>query len=231
MLGSRRLKEKVPLRSRFGNSLTRLVYRLSTGVRVHDTQTGLRAFSMQLLPELEGIEGERYEYEMNVLLACGRRHIPIREIEIETIYLNNNAASHFNVWKDSARIYREILKFSASSFLAFVIDYLMYSILTIMTAGMEVTYSILVSNVLARIISASVNFHVNRKFVFGSQEKVGRSAAKYFLLAVFILAGNTLFLNLLSGQWGMNRYGAKLLTELLFFIVSWLIQRTMIFRK
>lgn len=68
VLGSRALKKNVPLRSQFGNTITRLVYRLSTGLKVHNTQTGLRAFSMKLLPELLSISGNRYEYEMNVLL-------------------------------------------------------------------------------------------------------------------------------------------------------------------
>ena len=93
ILGSRTLKERVPLRSRFGNTVTRLVYRISTGLNVHDTQTGLRAFHVSLIPVLLSIAGERYEYEMNVLLYCAREKIKIKEQEIETIYIDNNAAS------------------------------------------------------------------------------------------------------------------------------------------
>lgn len=44
VLGVRTFGRSVPLRSRMGNRLTRLVYRLSSGVRLQDTQTGLRAF-------------------------------------------------------------------------------------------------------------------------------------------------------------------------------------------
>lgn len=50
--------------------MTRFVYSLSTGLHVHDAQTGLRAFSEELAPALWSIAGERYEYEMNVLLEC-----------------------------------------------------------------------------------------------------------------------------------------------------------------
>lgn len=47
VLGSRKLKENVPLRSLFGNTVTRFVYRLAAGRKVHDTQTGLRAFQIK----------------------------------------------------------------------------------------------------------------------------------------------------------------------------------------
>ena len=111
ILGSRKFDGAVPLRSRLGNGITRLVFRLMTGVSVRDTQTGLRAYLDSMQDFMLKIAGERYEYEMNMLLTCARDKVKIREIDIETIYIDNNAASHFNTFKDSARIYRTILKF------------------------------------------------------------------------------------------------------------------------
>lgn len=230
VLGSRRLKEHVPLRSRMGNSITRLVYRLSTGLRVHDTQTGLRAFSLRLLPDFMDIPGERYEYEMNVLLECSRRQIPIREVEIETIYIDNNSASHFDTLRDSCRIYKEILKFSASSLVSFVVDYALYSLLLFLTTGWA-TAGLWFSNIAARVVSASVNYVINRKLVFKSQSRVAKSALQYFALAAAILIGNTLLLGLLAQGLGMNRYLAKICTEIFFFLISWLVQRLFIFRR
>ena len=65
VLGSRTFEGSVPFRSRLGNTMTRIACRLSAGLRVRDTQTGLRAFSISLLPRMLEIEGSRYEYEMN----------------------------------------------------------------------------------------------------------------------------------------------------------------------
>ena len=230
VLGCRRFDGKdVPRRSRFGNRLTCLVYRLATGVKVSDTQTGLRAFGMGLVPFLLGIDGDRYEYEMNVLLACPRRKIPMREIEIETIYENGNACSHFNALRDSLRIYGDIFKFAASSFTGFVVDYGLYTLLTAVLGGLGAV-AIPLANVLARIVSAWVNFSINRKYVFKSQEKVVKTAAQYFALAAVILAGNTVLLSSLVGA-GMNKYVAKVLTEIMFFTLSWAAQKFIIFRK
>lgn len=230
VLGSRKLREHVPVRSRFGNTVTRFVYRISTGQRVWDTQTGLRAFSAKLIPQLLSIPGERYEYEMNVLLTCSRIGIPILEEEIETIYIDGNASSHFDTVKDSWRVYKEILKFSAASLISFLVDYGLYSVLTLCTSGLGNVPSILISNIGARIVSASVNYTINRKLVFQSKAHIVRSAVQYAVLAAGILIGNTVVLSVLADYLGVNRYAAKLITELLFFLMSWLVQRKVIFR-
>lgn len=225
MLGSRKFTGNVPLRSRFGNSLTRAVYRLSTGLAVRDTQTGLRAFSMTLLPELLEIPGDRYEYEMNVLLELARRRTPIREMDIPTIYIDDNSSSHFNAIKDSMRIYKEILKFSASSFIGFIVDYILYTLLILITGNLRL------SNIAARVVSATVNFTLNRRFVFKSNEGIVKSALEYALLAVAILVGNTLVLEFLVGKLSLNTMLAKLITEIFFFLLSWTVQHFVVFKK
>ena len=231
ILGSRRLNENVPLRSKFGNTVTRCVYRLSTGLQVYDTQTGLRAFSGRLIPFLLGISGERYEYEMNILLECARHNVQMMELDIETIYIDNNAGSHFNTWKDSYRVYKELLKFSASSLIGFLVDYGLFSLLTVLTAGLSADAGLRISNIGARIVSAGLNFTLNRKFVFQSRKGLVKSAVQYFLLAVCILVGNTAVLGVLVNTLSFNRYLAKLATEVLFFVLSWAVQHTIIFRR
>lgn len=231
ILGSRRLEKNVPLRSQFGNTVTRFVYHIATGQKVWDTQTGLRAFNGGLIPLLLSIPGERYEYEMNVLLICSERKIPIVEEEIDTVYFDGNSASHFDTLRDSYRIYREILKFSAASLTSFFVDYGLYSLLTRLTMGMESVESLLISNMGARVVSASVNYTLNRRLVFRSNAGVVRSALQYAALAGFILAGNTLALHVLADWIGINRYLSKLITELLFFSLSWVIQRQFVFRR
>lgn len=109
-LGSRILPKDAPLRSRFGNDLNRFLFRTVSSRPVYDVQTGMRAFSSSLIPIMKDIPGDRYEYEMNVLLELVRRDVPILEMEIETIYIDNNASSHFKPVRDSFRIYGQILK-------------------------------------------------------------------------------------------------------------------------
>ena len=224
VLGSRKFEGRVPLRSRFGNSVTRTVYRLCSGVSVYDTQTGLRAFTNQLTEKMLSVEGSRYEYEMNVLMYSAKTGIPIREVWISTVYLNENASSHFHAVRDSFRIYKEILKFSASSFISFLIDYGLFCLLSALTGMLTL------SNVMARIFSSIVNYTLNKKLVFRSQGNTGKSAVKYFLLAGAILLCNTLILKGFAVI-GLNAYLAKILTEMILFVCSYLIQHKFIFRK
>lgn len=232
VLGSRRFDRKtVPLRSRLGNRITLGVYRLATGRKLQDTQTGLRAFSSQHIPYLLERCGERYEYEMNVLLDWARDGKKIREVPIRTVYLDGNRSSHFHTVLDSFRIYREILKFSASSVVCFLVDYGLYSLFLFLTAALPSETALLASNIGARIISSILNYSINRKLVFQSHENPVKSAAQYFLLAAGVLAGNSLVLSLLVQNLGLSRFSAKILTELLFFCLSYAVQHFVIFRR
>ena len=225
VLGSRKRSKKIPLKSFLGNTITRVVYRLSTGIDVYDTQTGLRAFSNKLSPIMLEITGSRFEYEMNVLLECPKHNIKIKEITIETIYFDNNLHTHFNPLKDSFRIYKQIFKFLLSSMFSFLIDYLLYSIFII------ISNNLLLSNIFARILSATINFNVNKQIVFNNKEKNQNQIVKYFTLALTILILNTILLNILVKYLFLNKFLAKILVEILLFFFSWLIQKKIIFKK
>ena len=111
VIGKRPRDKKIPLRSKIGNDVTRYIFRTITGIDVYDTQSGLRAFSNKLINTFIDTEGNRYEYEMNILLKCAYYNISIKEIERSTIYIDNNSNSHFNPIKDSIKIYKEIFKY------------------------------------------------------------------------------------------------------------------------
>lgn len=108
-IGKRSWDKSTPIRSRIGNYLTRRIYKKTTGIDIYDTQSGLRSFSNKLLDYMLHIEGNRYDYEMNVLLNLNDIHV--HEIDIETIYFNNNKESHFKWFKDSRKIYKIIKRY------------------------------------------------------------------------------------------------------------------------
>ena len=229
VLGSRYFDKKAPFKSRFGNFMARTTFMLSTRHRIYDTQTGLRAFNYEMLDEMIAIKGERYEYEMNVLLELIRLNVPIREVKIETIYFNNNAGTHYNPFKDTMRIFKEIIKFSASSFIGFLVDYACFALLGLLPVGWAIW--LVMRNIIARIISASVNFTINYRVVFKKEENLVFAIIKYAFLAIMILACGTKLLWLFANEVGMNEYLAKILVEGTMFIISWLVQRLFVFRK
>ena len=223
ILGSRKRNKNTPLRSFLGNSITRFVYSLVTYRDIYDTQTGLRAFTENLVPYMLEVEGERFEYEMNVLLNANRNNVKIKELTIQTIYIDNNSGSHFNAIKDSFKIYKEIFKFSLSSLSCFFIDYILFVIFNL------ITNNIVFSNIIARVVSASTNYGLNRSLVFKSTKRVKTSLVQYILLVAIILTLNTILVTSLSLV--INKFVAKIITEVILFLLSWFVQKNIIFKK
>lgn len=231
IIGGRRFDENVPMHNRLGNALTRWVFSLMTGVRIHDTQTGLRAFSMEILPALVGIPGDRYEYEMNVLLWAARNKVQMEEVEIRTVYLDDNSSSHFRIIRDSVLIYSKILKFGLSSIISFVIDFGMLFLIRSLSKGLGDALSLLVSATGARITSSTCNFTMNKRLVFKSEEKAGKEASQYFLLAGTMLLFNYSLLYLLNILMGWPLWTSKLTVEAVLFTSSYAIQKKVIFKE
>lgn len=156
--------------------------------------------------------------------------IPIEEVPVDTIIYHdkNNSCSHFHVLKDFIRTYKDLLKFTLSSFSSFIVDYLLFALLMIVLPHTAIF--VFAANVCARVVSAFYNYTLNCSLVFHTRRKM-RTAAEYFLLAVFILVMNSLILGMFVQILHFSVYPAKILTECILFIISWLVQRRVIFKK
>ncbi len=227
VLGARGFDGNVPLRSRFGNTATRLAMRLTSGLRLRDTQTGLRGYPAELLDWLVEIRGDRFEYELNILLEATQHRIAIHEVPIETVYLNGNSSSHFRPIADSARVYLPLVRFVASSLGAAALDFVLAIGLVSVGAGL------LPAVVVARVSSATLNFTVNRRLVFDPTGRtgVGHTLAGYALVAAAVLVANYGVLYLLYQRFGANLVLAKISTESVLFLASYHAQRAFVFRS
>lgn len=221
ILGSRQSQGAVPLRSRLGNTLTRYVFAVLTGRLLADTQSGLRGIPAHLIPRLLRLDGELYEYEINVLADVANSSGLI-EIPIQTIYLDGNRSSHFNPVWDSMKIYFVLVRFWLSSLIASGIDFIVF------TAVYWATGNVLTSMIAGRV-SSLANFFLNRSFVFASRGGVTAALVRYYGLAVLIAAASYSGIQLLSRKLGVNVLLAKILVETLLSLVSFSIQRTFVF--
>lgn len=121
VIGSRDFSGNVPFRSRLGNTLSRFAYTIETGRYIRDNQSGLRGFDADLCEWLIGIKGEKYDYEINVLMYAAKQNIPICETTIQTIYIEGNRSSHFDPIRDTVRLHAKMLMASLPSIAAFCI--------------------------------------------------------------------------------------------------------------
>ena len=189
----------VPPRSRFGNHTTSAVMKLFCGMTISDTQTGLRAIPRSAVERFLTVSGDRFEYETNMLLAMKTMGIPFEEVKIRTVYIEENKSSHFHVIKDSWRIYKLILKhffrYTVSSLVSACVDTGMFALLDKALRFTAVAVHDTVPYVGARVVSSLLNFFLNKKVVFQSEEKTGKAMLKYYLLAVPQMAAQMLLTN------------------------------------
>ena len=226
----------VPARSRNGNHITSAVFKVLYGQYLPDTQTGLRAFPASELQFMIDVEGERYEYEMKVLIACARAKIPMESITIETIYENNNEGSHFHPLRDSWRIYKVILgsffMFMGASFISWLIDYALfnvldYAVLRQMSLGDDAS---LIAAALARVVSATFNFVLNRQVVFKDDGGKRSTFARYAILAVSVLITSAVGIRLLVAI-HVPDWLAKIVCDVLLYFVNFNVQSRWVFRS
>ncbi len=238
-LGSRDFSlPNVPPKSRVGNRCTSVIFKLCYGKWLPDTQTGLRAFRASELPFMTAIEGDRYEYEMNVLISCARRGLPMIPVTIETVYENGNEGTHFHPIRDSWRIYKLILgsffKFMGSSLICVLVDQILAGMLAtwlLPLMGLADKGSLIwISGLAARLISSILNFSLNKAFVFKMKGSAGHAAVRYALLCVLIICLSNLGVQALTAI-GFARWIAKLLCDTLLYFVSYNIQNLWVFAE
>lgn len=236
ILGSRSFDgDNVPRKSRIGNKFIATMFRYVTGNRIVDTQTGLRGIPMDFMRTLPDVKGERFEYEMRMLVETAGK-VPVIEIPIETIYDSvDNHQTHFNPFKDSMKIFfillLAFLRFVFSSLTSCIIDLAFFQIFCWILAPHTIVYT-LPATILARIISATYNFTVNYKIVFKSEGNVLKALARFAGLAVtwmFLSAGLVTGGNLLL-PW-IPDIIIKMIVDTSLFFVSFKLQQKFVFGK
>jgi putative flippase GtrA len=258
VLGGRRFEGDVPVRSRLGNAVARGLLRRASGGRVHDTQTGLRGYPAGSLGWLLEVPGDRFEYELRVLLRAHADGRPVEEIPIRTVYLDGNASSHFRPVADSWRVLAPLVLHAVVALGSSLVD---VAVLALVVAA---TGDLVLGVVAARVLSGALNFSANRHLAHrarGSAEPGARArrragrpapgsaarsdarparsarrralaadAARYASLAAVIALGDVLLLEALTAA-GVPLLLARAGSGLALFLVGFAAQRALVFRR
>ena len=180
---------------------------------------------ISIFDEFLKIPGNKYEFELECIFAIKKLGYNITQIQIKTVYINDNKGSHFRPLIDSARIYLVFLRFSFSSLLSFGLD------ITIFAFFISYLESILYSTFIARIVSGLFNFYLNRNFVFQANKKnnLVKESIGYMALwsTLLILSGI-----IVSSSQGSPTYVIipfKIIVDLMLFLVAFYVQKNIIF--
>jgi glycosyltransferase involved in cell wall biosynthesis len=225
ILGARSFTHDMPFRSRLGNTLTRFLLKSIHGLKLTDTQTGLRGMSANRAKEYLTIRANRYDFELDMLLVAKKSGIPITEVPIKTIYLDDNKSSHFNPVFDSAKIYFSLFRFLGTSLVAALLDNIIFIIL------FSLGNTILTSQAGSRAIVMVVNYVMVKKMVFHSSEQNKIAIPKYVLAVVLLGAISYGLIIAASDVFSIPVILAKIAVETIVFVSSFLVQRSFIFKE
>lgn len=237
VLGTRDFDEShVPKKSKFGNKMTTSIFRLFYGKIINDTQTGLRGISHDLVNDFLTAEGNRFEYEINMLIKAVKDGVFIREVPIETVYINENESSHFRPFIDSFLIYRHLLKhfllFIGVAITSSAIDFSIFQLLiTLFGFIISSSMRISIAAVIARLCSSLYNYFMNKHFVFNNKQKISKSIFRYYLLMVTELVVSTILVIIVYRLTFFSEVISKILVDSVIFFFSFFIQRYLVFRK
>lgn len=229
VLGTRQFDRNVPFRSKFGNLVTRMIMRVTTGIQVSDTQTGLRVIPRKFLPQLVEVSGDRFEYETNMLIETRKQGWPIYAQPIQTIYLEGNSSSHFRIIKDSIAIYGVVFKYILSSISSFLIDVLLYAVFIHLLNQLNLS-AIFIASILSRFISSLFNYYINQKFVF--QKSSSYALMKYYSLVILQISLSSVLVFAIHQIFKLDEVvGVKILVDTFLFLLSYFVQKTFIFKE
>jgi len=225
VLGIRDFSNKeIPIKSLIGNNITSMIFYLVTGKKLADTQTGLRSFPERYFEDLINIPGDRYEYELNVLLNAKKYNEKINTIFIDTIYIDNNKKSLFRPIIDSVIVYGVFIKYSLTALIITISDFLAIYFISKLFPGV-------LSFLIIRIITSHIYFFVMKNKVFKANGHLKKQILKYYILLLLnIIIASTMFYNifyLIEGSF-VTSY---LLVQFAMFFVNFYLQKTLIFKE
>lgn len=105
IIGSRNIEaEGMPGKNTFANRFSNFWFRLETGIRLPDTQSGYRLYPLEAFKNTHFIT-RKYEFEIEILVRAAWRNIPIIPISIKVYYPPaGERVSHFRPLRDFSRI-------------------------------------------------------------------------------------------------------------------------------
>ncbi len=223
VLGARSFDTEVPWRSMAGNMLARWIMQAAVGQKLGDTQTGLRGIPMAFVPQLLRLKTSGYDFELDMLLACGRGARQIREVPISTVYIDGNRSSHFNPLLDSMRIYFLFIRFAAISLLTAGLDNLVFLLALWMGTNIILCQSV------SRLTAGTFNYYANRRGVFHSRTRNRVAIPRYWLSVLVSGVFSYTLIHTIMARTGSGVVPAKIGAEAILFLFNFVIQRSFVF--
>ena len=219
------------------NKLSGMAMTYLCGVDIKDVQTGLRLIPVKYMRQLLKIDGERFEYEINMLVELKYNKISTVEHIIPMEKETTVRYAHYNPIWDIFRIIAVMIKYVVSSLAATALDAIVFYLIILMMDDtllhIDKSAGILYATIAARVVSSTFNCIVNKRTVFKSDEPMKRVIVKFYifsLLRAIVSYGLVLGASYIFGLYADTAtVVVKLIVDLILFFAGYGIQKKFIF--
>ena len=234
---------QVPGKSKAGHGLVSGILGRLFNISASDSQSGLRGIPFKYLEKFATeIEGERFEYETVMFIYMKNEGIPFEEIKIKAVYEDGNKSTHYRALADPLRVGRSIFrqvpiaKQLLSSLVCAVVDIGLFRLFDAVLPENESNTAVhlFFATAIARVISAVLNYSINRLYVFRSRAGVASSFVKYAMLAAVQMTLSwlgTTGVTMLTGATGLPRTLLKFSVDICLFFLSYFVQKKWVFKS
>ncbi len=212
------------------NILMTMIFRWIFGARVRDVLCGLRGIPDACVQKCLTFPEKTYAYDCALLIGFIKDGV--EEVPVRIPPQNPEAETHFrkveHTFLINVVLWRKLIIFGGTSIIAAVVDIFLFWYLTkyVLTG---VRYPIIVGTVIARIISATLNYNLSRKLVFKTNESKRKSFSQFFALTAVQCAISAMSVHFLEMLIDGAAVPIKIVIDLFLFFVAYKIQDKFIF--
>ncbi len=213
----------------------KLLYHMLMGVRLNDPLSGVFGIPDLRVRQCLDITGDGYSYATSLTMSFEK--IGFLQVPISYANLEEGAEPSFRKVPDTIRIlytiFKKFILYSITSVFASILDVIMFGIFTSVTFRGN-PMAIIYGTVCARLISASANYLLTKRFVFhfksDSAQTTTKSAGAFFILTAMQCICSALIVSAMKALLGGNAVGIKVVVDTTLFFVSYKIQHKYIFK-
>ena len=213
----------------------KLFYHMLMGVRLNDPLSGVFGIPDIRVQQCLEVEGDGYSYVTSLTMSFEK--IGFVQVPVGYAPYEDGAEPSFRKIPDTVRIlytiFKKFILYSITSVSASILDVILFGIFTSVTFRGN-PMAIIYGTILARVISASVNYLLTKRFVFQfksvSAQETTKSAGAFFALTAMQCICSALLVSAMKMLLGGSAVGIKVLVDAMLFFVSYKIQHKYIFK-
>ena len=202
------------------NKFTSFLYKCFFNYNIYDSYSGINAFSLDLAKKLININ----IVSPNSLITLIENNINIKEVNIKTIYKNNND----NIFNTIKAIYNSFYKYFLKLFIPYIISLLIFLIIFYYINYPNDLISLFMINIISGIINIIINIAMNYINIY-RHSNLGNNFIYVFkkLLKAFI---GGFFIYILYNLLDLNLLLSKIIIDIILTIIFYLIFKNVGFK-